>query len=146
MGYGYYTDANALSQTPWSPQVVDRTLNRWRNGTDSGFYITGSVSSSGGDINNLSQSDVMSRIEDDIDVDFPVVENIEYGDNSYRPAVGSFPGPDEWQHWDTIYGYFDSGGVRYVQIGQVWGATRFYNVAWNQHWSAINNYGHGIVW
>ena len=150
LGYDYYTHANNgwpptyEQQTAWNPQVVDKTLNRWRVGFDNGFYITGSVSSSGGDVNNLSQSDVMTRFEDDIDFDYPVAENVEYGSNSYRPSA--FPGPQNWQHWDTVYGYYDAGGVRYVQIGQVWGSTRFYDVAWNTHWAAIGNYGHGIVY
>ncbi len=150
LGYDYYTHANNgwppayEQQTAWSPQILDQTLNRWRVGFDTGYYLTGSVASTGGDMNNFSQSDVMARIEDDIDFNYPLAENVGYGSNSYRPSA--FPGPSNWQHWDTVYGYYDSAGTRYVQIGQVWGATRFYDVAWNTHWSAIGNYGHGIVY
>ena len=150
LGYSYYTDANAPpQQTSWNPRKIAPTLNRWRVNSDTGFYLTGSVSSSGGDLNNLTKSDVMARITDDIDFDYPVAENVEYGGNSYRPlqtTANPFLGPSNWQHWDTVYGYYDLSGTRYVQIGQVWGTTRFYDVPWDQHWTAIGNYGHGIVY
>lgn len=144
LGYSYYTDANNQGQTSWNPRKIAPTLNRWRVGTDQGFYITGAIASSGGDINNLTQSQTMGYIEDDIDYDYPVAENVEYSSSTYLPNTSFTPGT-VWEHWDTVYGYYDYAGTRYVQIGQVWGSSRFYDVAWNTHWSAIVAQ-HGIVW
>ncbi|MEX0784894.1 MAG: hypothetical protein WD557_19845 [Dehalococcoidia bacterium] len=144
LGYSYYTDANNQGQTWWYPRRMAPTLNRWRTGFDTGFYITGAIASSGGDINNLTKSQTMGYIEDDIDFDYPVAQNVEYSTSTYLTNASFTPGT-VWEHWDTVYGYFDSGGVRYVQIGQVWGSTLYYNVPWNTHWPAISNQ-HGIVW
>lgn len=144
LGYSYYTDANAQLQTWWNPRKIAPTLNRWRVNSDTGFYLTAAIGSSGGDSNNLTQTQAMGYIVDDIDFDYPVAENVEYSTATYLPNASFTPGT-VWEHWDTVYGYFDSGGVRYVQIGQVWGSTRFYNVAWNTHWPAISNQN-GIVW
>ena len=137
--YWLATDQN--NGTNWGSQYLPFTLNGWRNIP---WYYQAAVPNIGG---TLTQSSALYDIQYDTDRNYPVAENVLYGSASFNPP--GFAGTS-YYHWDTVYGYFTSGGIQYVEIGQVYGDTtatyqQFYNEPWNTQWLAIQA-NHGLVW
>ena len=76
---------------------------------------------------------------------------------SHNPNPQGFLKGVRYEHWDTLYGYVDSGGIEYAKVGQVYGASLFgdgtpqgqyqqyQDIPWNTQWLAIGSWN-GIVW
>ena len=76
---------------------------------------------------------------------------------SHNPNPQGFLKDVRYEHWDTLYGYVDSGGIEYAKVGQVYGASLFgdgtpqgqyqqyQDIPWNTQWLAIGSWN-GIVW
>jgi hypothetical protein len=114
------------------------TLRAWRGDS---YYQQLPTSS-------MTQAIEYSDISYDTDRQFPVVENVLYNSSSYYPS-GFNPGL-QYQHFDTLSGHFDVGGVSYVEQGQVYGSPGYTYVAYQTftlatQWSAVAQW-HGIVW
>jgi len=153
LGRSYYLDTNNDLQTAWHDGtfVFRKTLNRWRIGSDTGFYIQSSVSGVPGEGTTLTESGALNNIKSDIDMGYPVAQNVIYNSETYWPP--DFPQSGTFKHWDNVYGHFVSGS-QYVQIAQVYPAypssrpNMFYNRLWSGNggaWDAINNW-YGIAW
>jgi hypothetical protein len=124
--------------TPWGDAYMPFTLRAWRGDS---YYQQLPTSS-------MTQAIEYSDISYDTDRQFPVVENVLYNSSSYYPS-GFNPGL-QYQHFDTLSGHFDVGGVSYVEQGQVYGSPGYTYVAYQTftlatQWSAVAQW-HGIVW
>lgn len=127
--------------TSWG-EVVPRTINAWR-GTN--WYAAFGTENVGG---TLTKDQALRDIVYAIDHGYPVAANVLLSESTVLPT-GFYPGYD-YDHWETIVGYFDRGGERYVKIGQVYGADGLtydplHEIRWDDYWLAIDA-RYGIVW
>jgi hypothetical protein len=132
----------AFDGTNWGERHMPFTLNAWRGDS---FYSEHATPYLEG---NLDKDRFIKAVRYDVDRGFPVAENARYNGSTYYPA-GFLPGID-FQHWDTVYGYFDRDGTTYIQQGQVYGTPGldylpYQNIPLDTHWTALEQW-HGIVW
>ncbi|MEX1103603.1 MAG: C39 family peptidase, partial [Dehalococcoidia bacterium] len=97
--------------TDWGSIVPD-TINNWR-GTR--WYAAFATPNAGG---TLHKDQAWRDIQYAVDHGYPVAANVSLNSNTLIPA-GFNPGI-AYQHWETIAGYFEKDGVRYVKVGQVY--------------------------
>lgn len=127
--------------TDWG-NVVPDTINNWR-GTR--WYQAFGTANAGG---TLHKDQAWRDIVYAVDHGYPLAANVTLSSNTVLPT-GFDPGMD-YQHWETIVGYFVQNGVKYVKVGQVYGAENLeydplQEIAWDTYWPAIGNH-YGIVW
>lgn len=130
----------AAEGTAWGEAVPD-ALNRWR-GTR--WYAAFGTPNANG---TLHKEQAMRDIVYAIDHGYPVAANVLLSDATLIPD--GFSEGSVYTHWETIVGYFDRDGTRYVKIGQVYGEGAGYDplheIAWDEYWPAIESW-YGIVW
>ncbi len=127
--------------TDWGGIVPD-TINKWR-GTR--WYQPFATANAGG---TLHKDQAWRNIVYAIDHGYPVAANVLLSSSTVLPT-GFNPGMN-YQHWETIVGYFEKDGVKYVKVGQVYGAGNLeydplQEIPWDTYWPAIGNH-FGMVW
>jgi hypothetical protein len=127
--------------TDWG-SIVPETINYWR-GTK--WYQPFATANAGG---TLHKDQAWRDIVYAIDHGYPVAANVRLGADTLLPQ-GFNPGMT-YYHWETIMGYFEKDGVKYVKVGQVYGAGNLeydplQEIPWDQYWPAIGSH-FGIVW
>ena len=132
---------NALDGTSWG-ETVPSTLNAWR-GTR--WYAAFGTPNAGGE---LTKDQAMRQIQYAIDHGYPVAANVIYGPSTYTPA-GFSPGTT-YMHWESIIGYLDRDGERYIRLGESYGSpgheyVPIQEIRWDDYWPAIGSW-YGLVW
>jgi hypothetical protein len=127
--------------TDWGSIVPD-TINKWR-GTR--WYAAFATPNAGGP---LHKDQAWRDIQYAIDHGYPVAANVRLGSDTLLPQ-GFNPGMT-YYHWETIVGYFEKDGVKYVKVGQVYAAGNLeydplQEIPWDTYWPAIGSH-FGIVW
>jgi hypothetical protein len=127
--------------TDWGAIVPD-TINNWR-GTR--WYQAFGTAKAGG---ALHKDQAWRDIVYAIDHGYPVAANVALSSNTVLPT-GFNPGMT-YYHWETIAGYFEKDGVKYVKVGQVYGASNLeydplQEIPWDTYWPAVGTH-FGIVW
>lgn len=132
--------ADAAEGTSWGDAVPD-AINAWRGTRWYAAFGTPNVDGT------LDKEQAMRDIVYAIDHGYPVATNVLLSDTTFIPA--GFSEGREYEHWETIVGYFDRDGARYVKVGQVYGEGDAYDplqeIPWDEYWPAIENW-YGIVW
>lgn len=136
---GFWLATETYGGTPWGAPYVPFTLNGWMGTTNQ--YVQRTTA------NIAGSTDLLWIIQSDVDSGYPVAENVLYDGNSYRPA-GFNLGLD-FQHWDTLYGYFWSSpdGQYHINQGQVYGNpwTPQQEFPLATIWTAVAQW-QGVVW
>lgn len=130
----------AFAGTNWG-DTVPNALNAFRGTSWYAAFGTPNVEGT------LDKEQAMRDIVYAIDHGYPVAANVFLSDWTLIPD--GFSEGFAYEHWETIVGYFDRDGTRYVKIGQVYGEGDDYDplqeIPWDKYWPAIENW-HGIVW
>lgn len=134
----FWLATDTYGYTPWGDAYMPFTLRAWRGDS---YYQQLATSS-------MTQATEYSDISYDTDHQFPVVENVLYNGSSYWPS--GFNQTLSYEHFDTLSGHFDVGGVSYVEQGQVYASPGYTYVAYQTfnlatQWSAVAQW-YGIVW
>ncbi|MGH2610238.1 MAG: hypothetical protein ACRDHF_14245 [Tepidiformaceae bacterium] len=127
--------------TDWGSIVPD-TINKWR-GTR--WYAPFATPKAGG---TLHQDQAWRDIQYAVDHGYPVAANVRLGSDTLFPQ--GFNQGMTYYHWETIAGYFEKDGVKYVKVGQVYAAGNLeydplQEIPWDTYWPAIGTH-FGIVW
>lgn len=127
--------------TDWGSVVPD-TINKWR-GTR--WYTAFATPNAGG---TLHKDQAWRDIQYAVDHGYPVAANVLLSSSTYLPT--GFNSGISYRHWETIVGYFEQDGVKYVKVGQVYASGNLeydplQEIPWDSYWPAIGNH-YGIVW
>jgi len=126
--------------TAWGG-VVPGVLNEWRGTT---WYVESATETIGGE---LTKDQAFRNIRYDLDRGYPVAANVLYDASTFYPA--GFMEGISYEHWETIYGYFERDGTWFVRVGQVYGGESGYEalqaIPWDRYWTAIDA-RYGLVW
>jgi hypothetical protein len=127
--------------TDWG-NIVPDTMNQWLGNR---WYAAFATASGGG---NLTKDQAMRDIQYAIDHDRPVAANVMYSPGTWYPA--GFSAGYTYLHWETVIGYFDRDGRRFIRLGESYGGSSgeyvpVQEVAWDDYWPTIGQWS-GIVW
>lgn len=143
-----YLETEKWTGTPWyvssADQPYPQTLNYWRTGSYSGFYILSSSS--------FSAATFKSQFTADIDGNWPVGGNAWEVAGSQNPHLVGHPTNTDIYHWIAIYGYSNSGDtVAYADsvhnatsISWYAGVPAYSSIATSTMSTILN--GRGYVW
>jgi hypothetical protein len=113
------------------------TLNSWKDGTDSGWYIVANFGAS------ASATDVASKFATDIDLDYVPVMNVYM-----TPSRGLLPG---WQSYTEVWHYVPGRGysqygdyLDYIEVFQPVGLGPKYNITKEFFAAIVSSYG--MIW
>jgi hypothetical protein len=127
--------------TRWTLGVMHKSLNKWRTGSTTGWYIAE---------NAPSASVLADRIVSDINANYPLAP--EVWERFGGPRLTGHPTDREIAHWVSVYGHSGSGTTAYVAdpAGQSsavsWGSgvPRAYTYSTSTMSSMMGS--HGVVW
>lgn len=136
-----WLNTESMGGTGWGG-IIPRVLNEWR-GTE--WYVESATERLGG---TLTKDQAFRNIRYSLDRGYPVAANILYGASTFYPA--GFAEGRDYEHWNTLLGYFERDGQWFVRVGEVYGDNLLgyqplQEIPWDQYWTAIEAQ-YGIVW